>query len=150
MSYSKLSDKAKALIRYSCVRGAMDKLKNSEKYEERACLDDYDVHSDCMSGVIAELNMYYKDLNFKLEEVMGGFGTDLVITDKQRKAEYDKIPKTHTRAEVEEYLAKNYGISRICCGGSRSERLTEDEFQKQIKAGKLMQDMFHEAFKKKG
>ncbi|WP_424349611.1 hypothetical protein ACPBEH_02585 [Latilactobacillus sp. 5-91] len=149
MSYPKLSAKAKTLLKYPEVKRAMRNLQKSKAIEERACLDDYNSQPDQLTGAIAGLNMHYNDLHFKLEKVLGVYGIDLVITNNRRKAEYDKIPKTHTQAEVDEYLAKEYGINKICCLSARNEWLTEDEFQEQIKVGKIMQDIFDKTFEKK-
>lgn len=148
MSYTKLSVEATALMQYPSVRGAIEELKKSKGYEERACLDNYHQFNK-LQQIVAELNRYYEEFEFKLEEVFGGYGTDLVIVDKCRKAEYDKIPKTHTVAEVEAYLKTNFGIQNVCCSSKENQLLTEAEYQGRIELGRAMKEIFDDNFSNK-
>ncbi|MEO1773272.1 hypothetical protein [Candidatus Enterococcus ferrettii] len=79
----------------------------------RICLDNHSVfEKQEMLAIENELNELYSEYTFEIIFVMSGFGQDLIITNKQAKAEYDSMPKTRTYGELYNLLVEKYGITR--------------------------------------
>ncbi len=79
----------------------------------RICLDNHSVfEKQEMLTIENELNELYPEYTFEIIFVMSGFGQDLIITNKQAKAEFDFMPKTRTYGELHKLLVEKYGITR--------------------------------------
>lgn len=110
----------------------IEKMAQSDAIKQRFCLDNY--LAEDVKSAINELNSLYPAYHFEYQEVFGGFGHDLVVTDIAQKVTYDRIPKTRTYGELFQTLAKVYGIhSSAKFHHKPTDRLTEEEFQETIK-----------------
>ena len=72
----------------------IEKMAQSDAIKQRFCLDNY--LAEDVKSAINELNSLYPAYHFEYQEVFGGFGHDLVVTDIAQKVTYDRIPKTRT------------------------------------------------------
>lgn len=110
----------------------IEKMAQSDAIKQRFCLDNY--LAEEVKSAIDELNSLYPAYHFEHQEVFGGFGHDLVVTDIAQKVTYDRIPKTRTYGELFQTLAEVYGIHTSAKFHHKpTNRLTEEEFQETIK-----------------
>lgn len=82
-----------------------EKLKNTNNYRTVISLDDYIYYE--VEQAIETLNKMFADYEFCRQELFGGFAHDLIIIDKQKKAEREKIPKSKTNQDILNYCDEN-------------------------------------------
>lgn len=131
---------AKRLLTQEPVQTAFKKLASSEPtdYKETAGLDDFLWSSDFSRDhqpVIDYLNQQYAPQNiaFATKEIYGGMMSDLVITDLQKKAAYDAIPKTKTHGQLLAEAEEKYGItSSLTFEIDLNELMTDEEYDRAL------------------
>jgi len=110
----------------------LEKMEQANSLSKNFCLDNYmqeDVHD-----AILELNQLYPQYIFEHKNGFGGFGHDLVVTDKKKKETYDHLPKPHTYKELFDTLERDHAfVTSAKFHHNPNERLTEEEFQQKIK-----------------
>lgn len=108
-----------------------DKMAQVSAYSARFCLDDYLIEE--VQEAIKTCNRMYPAYHFTHELVYGGFGHDLVVVDRKKKAAYDKLPKPYTYEDCFVALKEEFGrISSAWFDGLWNQRLTEEEYQEML------------------
>ncbi|MHC5375729.1 hypothetical protein ACYSNU_18375 [Enterococcus sp. LJL120] len=90
---------------------SLDKTGNTlSGHSQHVCLDDYWLEEDEKFQFINFLQLRYPGYTFEIVWVMGGFGIDLIVTDSEKKAAYDSIPKTKTFRQAMQEAQETQGM----------------------------------------
>ncbi|WP_265460404.1 hypothetical protein [Enterococcus sp. HY326] len=114
-------------------------------HSQHVCLDDYWLEEDEKFRFINFLQSRYPGYLFEIVGVMGGFGIDLIVTDSEKKAAYDSIPKTKTVRQAMQEAQKTQGMFiHLFSTRSLDEKITDKEYQSLINAHKKLSAIVQE------
>lgn len=148
-----IESQAYALISY--VRKERPNITTELEYtsEVRLCMDDFTDWEYGKENLVTNyLNQNDSTYHFKHVSVFGGFGSDLVISNRELKRQEDeyrelelKTKPTHTYMELWQKFNKDYGVQTSSTFHTDpSGVLTESEFQEQLAFYKAMAEIIHD------
>lgn len=144
-----------AILNNRQVKDAIEILSNTSgsqctHYSKTIPIDNWNV-CERRQDFLTTLDEINKEQDVYTFELSGDeFRPDLVITSRKLKATYDAIPKTKTMRDVLEKAYKDFGItSDIGFHVDLDERITDEEYENQVKLLSVMPSTFQDIFDKK-